>query len=291
MKRGAATPRPASHLRIFCYICTVRHSTYNKDRRMAYGQNYLKNPALARRLVKICPFSKSYVVELGPGRGVFTKELVNTFDRTIAIEIDQENIDLLKHSMSGEIKLGKLTLIQDDALSFSIKSLGREITHTSYNLFGNIPYNISSQLTKRYLLKKPFPTAACLTVQKEFAERILNLKKTELLGVLLAVFYDMQIIYHYNREDFSPAPGVDSVLLSFVFRKEVPEQILLNFGEFKDFVKSAYVQPIKSVRQFTKNMLAEGKLQKLADKHGFNIKDPVNTLSAQAWQALFLHTR
>ncbi len=264
---------------------------YSREKRAKYGQNYIKNPALARRLLALCDFDRSMpCFEIGSGRGIFTKELIKHAKHIYSIDIDKENIDYLNDTLKEKVVTGKLVLFAEDALLFDLKFMCPLLKHGEYNLFGNIPYNISTKLVKRYLLKKPMPEKACLTVQKEFAKRLLGKRKEKhegLLHILLDSFYEMKIIYEYKREDFSPTPSVDSVLMLFKLKSDVPQVVLQNFGGYKNILSAAYRQPIKSIERFLRDKIPASKIQKLADRYKFKLKDKCTKINAKQWMRIF----
>ncbi len=267
------------------------NARYSRDRRAKYAQNYIKNPALARKLLLLCGFDKSLpVFELGSGRGIFTKELLSHTSKLYSIDIDKENIQYLHDFLQKHIEKGVLDLFNEDALSFELKFSCPNLAHGEYNLFGNIPYNISSALVKRYLLRNPMPKRACLTVQKEFALRMLGKRKEKekgLLHLLLDTFYDMQIVYEYRKEDFSPVPSVDSVLFSFSLRNNLDRLFFEDLGDYKNMLNAAYRQPVRSIEAFLRDKLERKRLQQIADKNKFKLKDKCATLDAKHWVSIF----
>ncbi len=264
---------------------------YNRERRAKFAQNYIKNPALARRLLLLCSFDKTLpMFELGSGRGIFTKELLSYASKLCSIDIDKENIQYLRDFLQKDIEKKSLSLFNEDALGFELRFSCPDFAHGSYNLFGNIPYNISSALIKRYLLRKPMPKRACLTVQKEFAMRMLGIRKEKekgLLHILLDTFYDMQIAHEYKREDFSPAPAVDSVLICLSLRNGLDKSLFERLGDYKNMLNAAYGQPIKSIESFLRDKIPPSRIQKLADKYKFKLKDRCTTITAKQWMQIF----
>ena len=259
---------------------------YNREKRAKYGQNYIKNPALVRRLLKKLELkSDDTVFEIGPGEGIFTAELLKIVKRVVAVEIDAENIASLKEKFTQELKKERLILVHADALGFDKKLELKKLGVKDYKIVASIPYNISSKIFKKYLLKKPFPQEACFVVQKEFAGRIM--KKGELLSALLQSFYKIEILYEFKREDFSPKPSVDSVLVGLTLKKDLPQGVLEKLGNYKDFVSAAYSQPIKSVQAFLKSFINPDKMQSLLDKRKIKRKEKVTELGSSDFITLF----
>lgn len=237
--------------------------TYNREQRATYGQNYIKNPALVRVLVsKLGISADDTVVEIGPGHGVWTSEFAAVAGKVVAVEIDTENVTHIK-----ELELPNTKVLHLDALEFEPKWAGVPLLHGQYKTFGSIPYNISSQLIKKFLLKKPMPAEAYFVVQREFAERVTGRAGRSLVSTLIEAFYKSETVHHFNREDFSPVPSVDSVLVHFTLRSDVPKKVWENFGEYKDMLARGYTQPIKRIgRQLATELTADEWFAHFVDK-------------------------
>ncbi len=267
---------------------------YNTKQRAKYGQNYIKDPSLVRRLLEMTSVNESdTVLEVGPGHGVFTGEILKRASKLVSIEIDEENVDILKRKFKDEILNKKLEIIHKDALLFEPRWSKTKVEDGEYKIVASIPYSISSELFKKFLLKKPMPSEAWFTVQKEFAHRALGTHNgggDGLLSVLINSFYNGEIVYEFDREDFSPVPSVDSVFLHLQLRTDVPELVELNFGQYKDFVRDGFTQPIKTVQKHFKDKVKANKLQQLSDKYKFKLKMQTTELSAKQWQVLFVES-
>ncbi len=258
---------------------------YNKEKRIKYAQNYIKNPALVRRLLKGLNLNTDdCVLEIGPGEGIFSAEILKSAGKLLSVEIDKENIANLNKKFAKEIKGGAFVLYHKDALLFDKKFEFKKHSCKSHKIVASIPYNISSQIFKKYLLKKPLPKEAYFVVQKEFAKRVMS--EGELLPTLLQSFYDIQVLYEFEKRDFSPAPSVDSVFMILKLKENIPEIIMSNFGDYKAFVSKAYTQPIKSVQVFLKNFINPDKVQSLLDKRKIKRKEKVTELSSEDLVAL-----
>ncbi|GEM_PF-684435 len=279
------------------YNTEHNNSGYNRATRSKYGQNYIKDPSLVRRLLELTTVGESDIVlEIGPGHGVFTSEILKSAGELVTIEIDSENIEILKRKFTEELASKQLEIIHKDALEFEPRWAKTEVSNGEYKIVASIPYSISSQLFKKFLLKKPMPSAAWFTVQKEFALRAaittnkqgLSIGEKGLLSVLINSFYNTEIVHEFARDDFSPVPSVDSVFLQLIARSDMPELVTLNFGQYKDFVRDGYEQPIKSVQKHFSALVPANKLQQLADKSKFKLKELTTELKAEQWQALFV---
>ena len=270
------------------------NTSYDREQRAKYGQNYIKDPSLVRRLLeKTTVDERDTVLEIGPGQGVFTREILERAGQLVSIEIDDGNVQYLKDMYKEEIKSKQLEIVHKDALLFEYRWAQTNIVDNHYKIVASIPYSISSELFKKFLLKKPMPSEAWFTVQKEFAQRVLGgfvNGNDGLLSVMILSFYEGRIVHEFAREDFSPVPAVDSVFLELTARHDVPELVTMHFGEYKDLVRNGYQQPIRTVQKFFSEKVSANKLQQLADKHKFKLKELTTELSARQWQAIFVES-
>jgi len=177
------------------------------------GQNFLKSKAIVKDIVSIAQVSpKDTVLEIGPGKGVLTENLLECAERVIAVEKDNELVSLLKEKFSKEIKNGKLELIQGDILSFNSKDYG--LKTMDYKIVANIPYYITGQLFKMFLETDTSPSEIVFMAQKEVVKRIVARdKKESILSISVKIYGTPKYIKKVPAKLFSPAPKVDSAIL------------------------------------------------------------------------------
>src|SRR3989344_2448242 len=140
------------------------------------GQHFLKSRDALRKIIQAGEISQDDVIlEIGPGKGVLTEELLKNSSRIIAVEKDRELFVFLSEKFQKEVKEKKLILINEDILNSKIENLKLKI----YKLISNIPYNITGAILKKFLTEKYQPKRMVLLVQKEVAERIVARDKKE----------------------------------------------------------------------------------------------------------------
>ncbi len=178
------------------------------------GQNFLTNTGIVASIVdaaSIIPLET--VLEIGPGKGILTQELLKRGAKVIAVEKDDELIPFLEEKFKKEIDEKQLILIHDDILNLeSAKNTAFNLK--DYKLVANIPYYITGLIIRKFLTTKNQPKQMVLLVQKEVAERIIaeNGKKS-LLSVSVKVYGTPKYIKTVKAGSFTPAPKVDSAIL------------------------------------------------------------------------------
>lgn len=151
------------------------------------------------------------IVEIGPGKGILTKELLYRSAHVIAIEKDDVLYEALLEKFSEEIASKKLTLIRGDVLEQNIKALAQ---NKPYKIVANIPYNITGLLIPFFLESDFQPLSITFLVQKEVANRICTKDgKESILSLSVKVFGTPEYIEKVPRSLFRPAPNVDSAII------------------------------------------------------------------------------
>jgi|SRR5665213_20893 len=189
------------------------------------GQHFLSGTWAAHKLVESAGIgADDIVLEIGPGKGALTKEILKTGARVIAIEKDSMLVDELRKELPKE----RLTIIDADIRDVAPETIGLEVGE--YVLAANIPYYITGEIIRQFLTASVQPKTMALLVQKEVAERIIARdKKESILSISVKAYGEPSIAAKVARGNFSPPPSVDSAILvvqhiSKVFFDEIGEE-------------------------------------------------------------------
>ncbi len=188
------------------------------------GQHFLNNPKVPKMMAEAINVEEGdIVVEVGPGTGVLTQELLNKGATVVAIEADGRAIEELSLTFKGEIAAGKLVLLHADMRTFELSSLSAHVQPHKYKVVSNIPYYLSGMLFRTFL-ETPFqPSDLVFLVQKEVGERIVRDPKESLLSISIKVFGDPSYVKTVKRGNFNPPPLVDSAIIAI---KNISEERL-----------------------------------------------------------------
>ena len=214
------------------------------------GQHILVSKAILNKIVNYAEISgKDTVLEVGCGTGNLTEMLLKKARKVIGIEKDKRFIDLLQKKFKNEIEVGRLELIEADALKIEWPSFDKFVS--------NIPYQISSPLTFR-LFKHDYKLAV-VTYQKEFAERLTATsgKKYGRLSVIARIYCKAEILDIVPPEAFRPKPKVDSAVVRIIPKPEIEVR---NKELFEDFVRFVFTRRRK-------------KFGKIAQEYGLRVPD------------------
>jgi 16S rRNA (adenine1518-N6/adenine1519-N6)-dimethyltransferase len=184
------------------------------------GQNFLKSKVALEQMIKAGDIANTdLVVEIGPGKGALTEKLLSVAGRVIAFEKDSRLIGLLKEKFAAEIAERKLILIYEDALEITPEKF--KLHTEKYKIIANIPYYITGQFLRKFLETSHQPERIIVMVQKEIAQRIMAKDKNggeggaeSLLSISVKAYGKPRIVARVDKENFSPAPKVDSAILA-----------------------------------------------------------------------------
>ena len=209
------------------------------------GQNFLINESIIYDIVKKANVTKEdVVIEIGPGLGSLTKELINNAKKVIAIELDPNMIDILKSRFGI---FDNFEVIYGDVLKIDLEELIKG--YDSVKVVANLPYYITTPIIMKLLEDKLKIKSITVMVQKEVGERICATHKDKEYGAItvsVQYYSEPQIIIDVPKENFIPAPEVDSC----VIRLDMREKPLVSLKDEKLFfrlVKGAFTQRRKTI--------------------------------------------
>ena len=198
------------------------------------SQNFLVDANVLRKIVKTAKLSPNdEVLEIGPGPGGLTKTLIEDGVLVTAVEIDKRYANLLAQTIDSE----KLTVICEDFLEF--------IPLKTYVVVSNIPYHISSPLIEKIVDNITKYSKVFLTVQKDFAERILCKKPSNAFSIFIEFYFNAAIAFTISKDCFYPKPTIPSVLLSLSPKETYP---VADPKEFISFVRHLFQHRRKMIR-------------------------------------------
>lgn len=188
------------------------------------GQHFLLDESAVAALADAAGIGRgSAVLEIGPGPGILTAELLRRGADLTAVELDRKMCALLRHRFIEK----KFTLIQGDIIE--IKSQVLSGLGSGYALVANLPYNITSETLVGFLTEEPKPRSLTLMVQREVADRVLaKPKNMSSLAVLVQTYGEPSRVRNVPAGAFYPPPEVDSSVIHI--RVKTPAEIAAFFA-------------------------------------------------------------
>ena len=218
-----------------------------------YGQNFLKDESVLRKIIESMPKNEHKIVEIGPGLGDLTKFLVDV-KSVEAFEVDTDLCKLLQSKFKKEIDTKRLQLNCGDVLEAWKSSLVDE----EYDLVANLPYYIATNIILK-ALADPMCKNILVMVQLEVAEKFCATDGEKVfgsLGVITQSVGNANIVVKVPPTAFEPQPKIDSAVFLIQKRKDRTDD------GFEQMLKVAFTQPRKTLMKnlsakYEKNLLQE----------------------------------
>lgn len=223
------------------------------------GQNFLTDLSVCERMAKRAD-KDTYVLEIGPGAGVLTKQLCRTAKQVVAIEIDTRLKPILEKELAG---FDNVKVVFADVLKLDLKSLIKEEFGENARVIicANLPYYITSPIIMGILCQRLPVESLTVMVQKEAAERLCAEVGDRAAGAVTAAvrYYSRpEILFLVKKESFVPAPKVDSAVISLEILNEPPVKVI-DEAFFMSVVKSCFAQRRKTLLNSVSNTLGISK--------------------------------
>jgi len=218
------------------------------NRQKKLGQNFLKSELIAKFIVDSAKISKNnLVLEIGTGRGILIPYLVETGARIISIENDKKLFHEMKENFGN---LDNLNLKYGD---------GFKINQNFSILVSNLPYS-ESRTAVEWLLQKKF-IRAIVMLQKDFVQKLVESgKNRRAISILTDYGFNIEILKHVKKYNFSPIPKIDSVIIQITQKQQLKKELILNVNKLFSYRRKT-VQNIS--KQFGKNNKSKKRLEEL----------------------------
>ncbi|RXJ98032.1 16S rRNA (adenine(1518)-N(6)/adenine(1519)-N(6))-dimethyltransferase [Arcobacter sp. CECT 8986] len=247
-----------------------------------YGQNFLIDSTVLNRIIQAMPKGDNYVVEIGPGLGDLTKNLVKYKDMT-AYEVDTDLIGILGSKFEEEIVSNRLKIVHKDVLTAWDEQ--KTLHEGKYDLIANLPYYIATNIILRAL-----EDANCehiiVMIQKEVAEKFtakVNDKEFSSLGIITQLLTtDSKILFDVPPESFNPAPKVVSSVL--YLKKDLTKSVS---GDFKKFLKACFSQPRKKLSKNISSLIDKEILREIFEELNISENTRPHEVSASLYSQMY----
>jgi 16S rRNA (adenine1518-N6/adenine1519-N6)-dimethyltransferase len=204
------------------------------------GQHWLKDRDTLSQIADEAELTPDdTVLEIGPGLGTLTSELLRRSKEVVAVEFDAD----LARKLPGQFPGKNLKVVTGDILSFDLSSLP-----VGYKVVANVPYYITSKIVQLLMTTQNKPSLAVLLVQKEVAERLgAQPDDMSILAVSAQVYAEVSLGPIVPAELFTPPPQVDSQVVVFRTRGEPLVPVIME-REFFRVVKAGFSAKRKKLR-------------------------------------------
>ena len=251
-----------------------------------FAQHWLKSDKALQDIITAAQLiSEDVVLEIGPGTGVLTRQLLSSSQQVIAIELDQ---NLMKHLQEKFRQKEHLLLIQGDFLKLDLEAI---VSNKPNKVVANIPYNITGPILEKLLGSISQPQQQyeriVLLVQKEIAERICAKAGSKTFGALSVrtqYLADCELISLVPAKAFSPPPKVDSAIIALT-----PRSFPLSVNSPKlleQLVKLGFANRRKMLRKNLKSVIDPEALDRILEQFNLNPLARAEAISVSDWVRL-----
>lgn len=252
----------------------------SKGPKKSLGQHWLKDRSILGAIADAARIRESdTVLEIGPGLGTLTSELLRRADNVVAVELDQDLAAKLPAQFPGK----NLRVVQQDILSFDLSTLPAD-----YVVVANVPYYITSKIIKLLLSSRNRPRTIVLLIQKEVAERLAaEPGGLSILALSAQVFAEVRLGAEVPAEFFTPPPKVDSQVVVLTTRKTSLIEGVSEKAFFR-VVKAGFSSKRKMLRSSLAGGLSQDKdvIEGWLKDAGIDPNDRAESLSIDDWMRL-----
>ena len=214
-----------------------------KKFKKSLGQNFLRDSVVLDKISSSIGLSNcKKIIEIGPGDGALTRNLLANNLPVTVIEYDRDLIPRLESEFS---QFPNFSILNEDILKVDLQHL----CDKNSVIVGNLPYNISSQIILKLLESRVDYQSATFLIQKELAERFCtNSKKSTKISLLAHFFSDIDQLFDVSPDAFIPQPKVTSTLIRIMPHKRNFER-LEQYIELKKILESCFANPRKQIKK------------------------------------------
>jgi 16S rRNA (adenine1518-N6/adenine1519-N6)-dimethyltransferase len=247
------------------------------------GQNFLMHAQTAERIVAAAHLpAGATVLEVGPGTGMLTRELLRVAGKVVAVEADGSLIPGLKEAFADELSAGKLELVHADIRAFNLSSLG-----VPYHVVANIPYYITGDIMRMLFEADSKPASITVLVQKEVAERIARSGgKESILSISVAAYGTPKYAFTVPRGAFIPAPSVDSAVLHVEDIRQDAFGSKQEESRFFSILKAGFAHKRKKLAKNLEAVAPASEISQAFEQAQLSPNARAETLSVTQWRSL-----
>lgn len=227
------------------YLMQKYHISANKN----LGQNFLIEEQVVESIVAASQIEEhDIVIEIGPGLGTLTQKLLQKAKKVIAIELDNRMIEILKDRFA---LYDNLILLNEDVLKINFDKLLEEqnAKKEQVKIVANLPYYITTPIVMKLLEDKVPAISITVMVQKEVADRLIELpgqKNTGAITYCVYYYCEPEEILKVPSNSFIPEPQVESKVIKLNIREKPPVE-LENEQLFFKIIKASFMQRRKTL--------------------------------------------
>lgn len=234
-----------------------------------YGQNFLKDDRIVEKIVTLSDIEDdSLVIEVGPGKGILTRQLSKAAKNVICYEIDMQ---LEGYLINLSKELSNVEVVFSDFLDVDLAKKVSDYKYKHLYFISNVPYYITTPILMKLIDSGLNFGKIVMMVQEEVGERFSatpGKKAYSSITVFLNYYYEIKRLFKVNRSEFIPVPNVDSEVIMLTSRED--KIALKNKDLFFEFVRSSFQYKRKNLRNNLKKYNLK-KIEEVLVKYGYSL--------------------
>ena len=234
-----------------------------------YGQNFLKDDRIVEKIVTLSDIEDdSLVIEVGPGKGILTRQLSKAAKNVICYEIDMQ---LEGYLINLSKELSNVEVVFSDFLDADLAKKVSDYKYKHLYFISNVPYYITTPILMKLIDSGLNFGKIVMMVQEEVGERFSatpGKKAYSSITVFLNYYYEIKRLFKVNRSEFIPVPNVDSEVIMLTSRED--KIALKNKDLFFEFVRSSFQYKRKNLRNNLKKYDLK-KIEEVLVKYGYSL--------------------
>ena len=256
------------------------------------GQHFLRDQRTIHRIIEaLAPGADETIVEIGPGTGALTSELVERAGRVIAVEFDKKLVPLLSERFAD---FPNFKLVMADALTTDF--CAEILPARSARLVANLPYNISTAILQKLIAQRGCLDEMVLMLQREVVERVLAPAGTTdrgFISVLVEAYCEAEKLFDVAPGAFRPAPKVWSSVMRLKFRTQINADVA-DQDLLWETVSAGFAQKRKTILNNLRH--ASSRLQETLKRNGgasivlckatVDLQRRAETLTVEEWSRI-----
>jgi len=249
------------------------------------SQNFLVDQNIIQKTIQAAQVSPGdYVLEIGPGPGAITEQLLKAGARVKVVELDTVLAEKLEELQTDD---QRLQILCQDVLSLPLD----ELKGGNWKIVANLPYHITTPILQKFLPAHDLIESLTLFVQKEFALRMSAEKGTKSYSsftLFIGAYSDPKVCFHVKPTSFSPPPSVDS---SVIHLRLHPFPFSFSEEEFFNFTRTGFGKRRKMLRASLKELFPPETIEEGLIKLGLPKTARPEELSLEEFATLFTHCK
>jgi 16S rRNA (adenine1518-N6/adenine1519-N6)-dimethyltransferase len=247
-----------------------------------YGQHFLTNRNIADKIAQsffiLNRQSKNPILEIGPGKGILTENLIKHSETKIfCVEIDLKLTKILQDRFQENIQIVNTDILKLDPGSLNAQS--------PVDIISNTPYYISGKLIDWIVQNHGMINSGVFMMQKEFGDKLLGKVKSQPRSIIFNRIFSTKFLFNVSRGSFSPPPKIRSSVFSFIHSKQ--DSQMKNYTQFYNFLKLCFKSRRKKLISNLSNIFKKSAVINWMKKNELNLNLRAEEFPDKLFYSLF----